>query len=291
MNVIGLGTAGCAVAEALSKYPQYTSYKINTGIEGDFDFLEGYGDSNEVSRVFNIREQDNPEGYEESAPLMKAFFRDVKDEVVFVVSGGAKVSGACLAILEQIKHCKITILYIKPNLDILEDIKIRMHRVCFGVLQEYARSAVFERFIVIDNVVVEGILGDIPIIGYYDKLNEFIVWVFHMLNVLRHSEPVMGKINETKSTSRISTIGVVDFESDEEKLLFPLDAVREKGYYYLLKSEDLTSSGTLLKKISQQVKGLEEEDAKSSYAIYSSDYDQNFVFCMAHTPHVQIEKE
>ena len=95
-----------------------------------------------------------------------------------------------------------------------------MHNVCFGVLQEYARSGVFERLMVVDNNVVEAILGDVPIIGYYDKLNELIVWVFHMLNVLKNSEPVMGKINKTKTTSRITTFGTVDFESGEEKNVF-----------------------------------------------------------------------
>ena len=162
-----------------------------------------------------------------------------------------------------------------------------MHNVCLGVLQEYARSGVFERLILINNDAVEGIIGQVPIIGYYEKLNELIVWVFHMLNVLKNSEPVMGKINKTKETSRITTIGTVDFESGEEKMFFSLDKMREKGYFYLLTKDDLTSDGNLLKKITEQVKNLETEDARSSFAIYSSEYDQNFVFCMTHTPYIQ----
>ena len=70
-------------------------------------------------------------------------------------------------------------------------------------------------------------------------------------------------------------------------MFFPLDNIREMGYFYLLRNEDLTASGKLLKKINQQVKDLEAAGARSSFAIYSSDYDENYVFCMAHTPHIQ----
>ena len=273
MNVIGLGSAGCAIADALGEYPQYEIYKIDNGLKG--------------KRCFDFPLYDHPEEYEASQPDMRGFFEGVQGEVIFVVSGAAKISGASLVILEHIRHCKITVLYLKPRLDTLEDVRVKMHNACFGVLQEYARSAVFERFVAIDNDVVEAALGAVPIIGYYEKLNELIVWVFHMLNVLRNSEPIMGKIGDTKKTCRISTIGTVDFESGEEKVLFSLDKAREKGYFYLLREKDLTASGNLLKKITKQVKDLETEGARSSYAIYSSDYDQNYVFCMIHTPHIQ----
>ena len=286
MNIVGLGSAGCAIADALGEHPQYNIYKIDTVRKGDFDFASAYEDPS-GSTFFGIEEKHHPEEYEKELPSLKAFFKGIEGEVVFILSGAAKIAGASLVILQHLKHCKITVLYIKPNCSTLEDTKVRMDNVCFGVLQEYARSSVFERLIVVDNNMVESILGDIPIIGYYDKLNELIVWVFHMLNVLKNSEPVMGKINETKITSRITTLGTVDFESGEEKMFFSLDKIREKGYFYLLSKKDLTSSGSLLKKITEQVKNLETEDAKSSFAIYSSDYDQNYVFCMTHTPHIQ----
>ena len=273
MDVVGMGKAGCAIAEALSEYPQYKTYKIDTGLEG--------------KRCFNFPTFDHPEDYESSNPKMKTFFRGIKGEVVFIVSGGAKIAGASLAVLEHLKHCDINVLYIQPNCNTLEDIKVKMHNVCLGVFQEYARSGVFERLILVDNEVVENILGEVPIIGYYEKLNELIIWVFHMLNVLKNSEPVMGKINKTKTTSRITTLGTVDFESGEEKMFFSLDKIREKGYFYNIRKEDLASDGTLLKKITEQVKNLEIEDAKSSFAIYSSEYNQNYVFCMTHTPYIQ----
>ena len=277
MNVVGLGKAGCAIASSISEHPQYTAYMIDNGANGD--------------RCFDFPLHDHPEEYEKAAPDMTEFFRDVEGEVVFILSGASRISGACLRILQHLRDCKVTIIYIKPNLDTLEDIKVRMHRVCFGVLQEYVRSAVFERMIIVDNDSVESILGQVPIMGYYDSLNKTITWTFHMLNVLKNSEAVMGKVNDTKETSRISTIGTVDFDSGEEKMFFSLDNIREKCYFYLLKGEDLRTDGNLLKTITEQVKELRSEDSRSSYAIYSSEYEQNYIFSFYHTPYIQVEDQ
>jgi len=45
VNIIGLGQAGCNIADVLSQYPQYNIFKIDAGIEGDFDFIGQYGDA------------------------------------------------------------------------------------------------------------------------------------------------------------------------------------------------------------------------------------------------------
>ncbi len=74
MNVIGLGQAGCNIADALSKYSQYKIYKIDVGIESDFDFAEQYGEAEESKRVYKIKHQKGPEEYEKNVPSMKAFF-------------------------------------------------------------------------------------------------------------------------------------------------------------------------------------------------------------------------
>ncbi len=277
MNVIGLGKAGCAITKSIGEYPQYTTYMIDSGAVGN--------------RCFDFPLYNHPEEYESGTPDMTEFFQDIEGEVVFILCGASKISGACLRVLQHLRDHKVTIIYIKPNLDTLEDVKIKMHRVCFGVLQEYVRSAVFERMIIVENDSVESILGQVPIMGYYDSLNKAITWTFHMLNVLKNSEAVMGKVNETKETSRISTIGTVDIESSEEKMFFSLDNVREKCYFYLLRGEDLRTDGNLLKAITKQVKELKSEDSRSSYAIYSSEYDQNYIFSFYHTPYIQVEEQ
>ncbi len=34
MNIIGLGNAGCAIADKFAQYPQYDIYKIDVGLKG-----------------------------------------------------------------------------------------------------------------------------------------------------------------------------------------------------------------------------------------------------------------
>lgn len=275
MNIVGLGKAGCAVASSFGVYPQYSVYKIDDEVSGD--------------NSFSLGRKAHPEEYEKEAPDLKEFFKDIEGEVTFILCGAGKVAGASLAILQQLKHCKITVLYIKPNLDSLEDMQLKMHRVCFGVLQEYARSALLERIYLVDNAVIENILDNLPIIGYFEKVNEPIVWIMHMINVLKNTEPVMGKLAKSKETHRISTFGTVDFLGDKPQNLFLLDSVREASYLFLVKEEDLKSNNGLLKKITDQVNSLRFEECRSSYAIYPSQYEENYVFCLLHTPYIQKE--
>jgi hypothetical protein len=277
MNVIGLGKPGCAIAKKLSVYPQYTVYYIDSGCEEE--------------NGFNFPHFEHPEEYEANVPDLKDFFSEIEGDVTLILSGASNIAGASLRILHQLEGCKITILYIRPNMTQIEDVKLKMHRACFGVMQEYARSAIFERIILLDNEMIEDILGDIPIIGYFDKINDFIVWNYHMINVLQKSDPVMGKIGKPKETCRITTLGTVDFETVEEKSFFNLDTMREKNYFYLLRESDLLSSGKLLKTINGQVSSLEMENCKSSYAIYSSSYEDNYVLTLFHTPNIQKEEK
>ena len=61
--VVGLGKAGCAVADTFSQYPQYEVYKIDSGIE-------------ESSKSFNLQEQPSSEEYERNCPDMASFFAE-----------------------------------------------------------------------------------------------------------------------------------------------------------------------------------------------------------------------
>ena len=40
MNIIGLGRAGCAIADCFSKFPQYEVYKFDVDIEGENCFQD-----------------------------------------------------------------------------------------------------------------------------------------------------------------------------------------------------------------------------------------------------------
>ena len=238
MNIIGLGESGCNVANLFKQYPQYNIYKIDTAISGD--------------NCFSVPEQISFEKYEELTPAdeIGEFLKEVNEHVLLITSCG-NISGASLRILEQLrnKDCTISVLYIKPDRTLLNEQKLLQENLMFGVLQEYARSALFERVYVVDNVKLAEIIGDIPIKDYFRHLNELIVSTFHMINVFNHSKSIMNTFANYIETARVSTLGLIDIESGEEKLFFDFTMPREKRHYYAIPEHFLESDGTLMKKI------------------------------------------
>lgn len=274
MNVIGLGTAGCKVADCFGEYPQYNIYKIDVGMRGE--------------QCYSLPRCETAEEYEVvKLPKIKTFFKEVRGETLVIVVGSGKVSCAALRILENIKNLPISILYIKPDMSLLGGAPLLRECVVFGVLQEYARSGVFEKMYLVSNEKLDDIIDGAPIIGYHDKLNQVLVPAFHMINVFNNIEPVIGKIEKPKITYRIVTIGLYDIDKNQEKKFFSLDNVREKCYIYGINEEKLMSDEKLFKKIVNQVKSKSEENVKVSYAVYSTDYDYDIAYVIERTPHVQ----
>ena len=64
MNIIGLGKAGCAIADKFAQYPQYDIYKIDVG-------LKGY----KKNGIYDMPAQKSPEQYEAKCPSMRTFFK------------------------------------------------------------------------------------------------------------------------------------------------------------------------------------------------------------------------
>jgi hypothetical protein len=77
-TVIGLGKAGCAIADRFTEFSQYDTYKL------DIDIPEG-------PRSFVLKQHEKIEDYEEKCPDLATFFADLEGEVLFVVGGGGKV--------------------------------------------------------------------------------------------------------------------------------------------------------------------------------------------------------
>ena len=272
-TIIGLGKAGCAIADRFAHYPQYEVYKMDVGLK-------------RTPRTYGLKSATSPEEQEEHLGSLKRFFKGIEGDVLFVVGGCGTASGASLRILEQIKNCSLHILYIYSDSELLGETARLQQRVTFNVFQEYARSGIFERAILVDNSKLEDILGDVPIIGFYDKLNELIVPTIHMVNVLLHSDSVMDNISPPHQISRIVTYGLVDFETGEEKMFFDLANVREKVYYYAINEEKLREQGGLHKRVIVQVKE-NSKNTKTTYGIYPTQYEQDYVYCVAYSSIVQ----
>jgi hypothetical protein len=289
VNIVGLGQAGCNIAEILSQYPQYNIFKIDADIEGDFDFINQHEESEKSIKTYNVERQSGPEEYEQNAPSMKAFFGDIEGETLFIIGGSGYISAMCLRIMQQIKDkCEISVLYVRPDTSLLSRNKALHEKSTFKVLQEFARSGLLKMIYLVSNINLENILGEVPIIGYNNKINELLVATIHMINVFKNSDPVMGKIEDPAEASRIATFGISDIEGNEEKSFFSLDRTKEKCYIYSINEERLKTEGGLRKKIVSTVKAqAETEDLKVSFGVFPTNYEQDYCYILNYTSIIQ----
>jgi len=271
-TVIGLGKAGCAIADKFAQYPQYKTFKIDS---------EGLDPKSKNCHL--LKKQDSPEKYEKTVRSMKTFFAKTTDNILFVLSGSGMISGASLQILKNLRGKKVNILYIKPDMEFLGHMNILQERVVRNVLQEYTRSGVFNRIFLVDNKKVEEVLGDVPIIGYYDRLNELIVSTIHMVNIYDHQKAIHATPFDKADTTRITTFGIVNVDEGKEKLFFSLDNIREKCYYYAINSKALETDGKLLRTLTDNINKNIGKDVRAGFQVYSTSYEQNYGYLVANT--------
>jgi hypothetical protein len=280
MNIISLGITAAQIADKFSVYPQYKIYKIMASEEKAAD-----------RKTYHMKPQTSPEEYEKACPSLKTFFRSVKGEVMFIVNGAEIISAASLSILSQLKEkAKFKVLYIQPDTVILDDSSRMMERAAYNIFQEYARSGLFERIYLVSLPEVESIMGDTPITQHRERLHDTISSTVHMINVLQRTQPVHSSDLQPSPLARISTIGFGQVEPDsaEGRLFFPLKYVKEKKYLYMIEQERLNNDGTLLRTISEKSrKNIIEENIKTGFDIYSTDYDQSYVYVIANSSVVQ----
>ena len=271
-KILGLGTAGCNIASAFERYPQYEVYKVDSANESAQNF-------------FHLEEQPSPELYEKNFPDMSGFLQNIHGDLLFIVCGASKISVASLRILEQLKdRCKINVLFIQPNIMALPESRRLIARMTFNVFQQYARSGVLNQMYVVSNEAIEGIVGGIPVMQYYNKINEIIVSAIHMINIFNHTNSITDTFSEPHETARISTFGLIDVKKNEEKAFFLLDNVREKQYYYAIETGRLNTDEKLHKKITDH---MASQEAKSSYGIFSTDYENDYGYFIARTSTTQ----
>ncbi len=275
MKIVGLGSAGCNIAKAFSKFPQYETFGIDTSKEADI----------------TIKKRNSHEEYDKNFPSLKKKLKFTDSEVYVVVAGAGAISGGALRLLEQIKNNSITVLYIQSDLSLLSETQKMQEKIVVNILQEFARSGMLEGIWLIDNQRVERGIGDVPIMGYYDVLNQAVVNMIHMINVFKNSEPVIGNFIKPSELSRIATIGVLDIEESTERWFFDLTNPRDVVYYYGINEEELKEDGTLFKKITNYVKSKLDDKMNVSYGVYKTTYDQKYCYCVKYSSMVQSYKD
>ena len=163
----------------------------------------------------------------------------------------------------------------------------QFHNITFGVLQQYVRSGALKDMWIVSSTEVEKILGDIPVIGYHKKIDDYIVSTMHMLNVLRHNNSEFDTFREPDPAARICTLGVVDVEKFEEKLFFPLTMPREVRYYYAVNRGRLETDGAFLKDLKKSMSEKLDGKTRISYGIYSTDYQDSYGYVVQRSSLIQ----
>ena len=258
MNIIGIGTPGVKIADQFSLHPQYRIYKIDSA-------------PGSAKNYHKIPKLTKPEDYETQDIKDLSFLSKLSGNTIVVLSGSSYESSISLRIMEKIhKKCNITVLYIQPDPTACSPVKLVHEKVIRNVLQQYARSGVFDRMIMVSNRDLEAATGPPTIKKYFNSLHERLVSGLHSINVLENTASIYSTFNPVGNTSRIITIGVFDVETGEEKSFFPLDLLSEKRYYYLINKKIIDTDVDILTKIRKDMESL---GPLSSYAVYEYDYD------------------
>lgn len=278
ISIVGIGTGASAVARKFGDITQYDVYELNNEIERN------------SKRKRKLKKFDSPEEYEKSVPDLKTFFKDLKDTVQVFIIGTTYSSNYSLGILEQMSHKKLEVFYVKPDTELVNGERRLIENTTFGVLQEYARSGLFDSFTVFSNLEIERTLGDVPIKLYYDTINTAIFSAVHYLNYFTHSEPEIGQVAKPSEINRIRSMAVLNPKNLQENWLFQLDTERELCYYICVNEERLATEGSLHRKL---VSILKEKPTnafrKISYAIYETPH-KDFGYVVAHTNTIQQQK-
>jgi hypothetical protein len=275
MKIVGLGAAGCHLAKAFSKFPQYQTWGVDVHRDADI----------------TIKKRASHEEYDQHFPNLNKKLKLKNEDVWVICCGLGDISGGILRLLSQLRENTLRVVYIQPDLQLASEVQKMQERVVRNVLQEYARSGALDSIWLIDNQMVESGVGEIPILGYHEILNQAIVNTLHMINVFSNSEPVLGNFVQPSLISRIATVGIVDIEKEEEKWFYDLTGARDVVYYYGINEEQLKEDGTLYKTITNYVKAQGRPGVDVSYGVFTTTYEQKYCYCIKYSSMVQSYKE
>ena len=274
-TIIGLGKAGCNIAKELSLYPQYNVFCIDAD---EYDF----------NKFKLIKKQKSFEDYEKNFPSIEEFLEKSIAPYTVIVGGSGTISGAILRLMSQIKTKDVSVLYITPEIDILSDMASKQERLAFHVLQQYARSNLFNKMFIISNSECENILGDLSIKNYFMQINKLIATTYQLYNVFQNIEPLIQTHTNPLEPCKISTFGIID-EKGNEKMLYDLKFPREKHLYYSVTNDSLENDVSLMKNIKKQVRDKMTDKLKVSYAVYENNYEQNYIYSCTFASMIQEE--
>jgi hypothetical protein len=277
ISLIGIGEAGCNVVSLFENHKEYNCFLFSPDQEN----------TKYTRKLPKVAKEEDCEG---EAPKLSSYKTKeaIQDRVQVFLCGSSFSANYTSAILEQIKERKIDIFYIKPDVDLLiGDVRLQ-ERAIFGILQEYARSGLFNSFTIFSNPAIEKTIGEIPIKKYFEMINKNIYYAVHYLNVFDHTTPLVGNLSKPTEVQKIRTIGIISVDKLSEQWYYKMQEDRDVAYYLCIATERLENDGKLHSKVVQSLKSKPRNAFKNvTYAIYESPYETDFGFCVAHTNFIQ----
>ena len=274
-TVIGLGGVGCKVAKCFSNYPQYNIVCIDN-------------ESSDWSDQMVVKKQPKLEMYEENFKTLTKKVKDkIKDDIIFVLSGSSDVSSIALRVLQQLKSKNITILYVRPELDLLDERSALQERVIYSVLQEYTRSGLFKKIYLTSNSKIDTMILDASIKEYYPAINNLIVSCLHMMNVFDNGKSIINNFSEVNEARRICTLGILNMEDKQEVLFSDFEDAMEKRLYYGISENTLNNDKNLQRNIIKLIKEKNSELCKYSYSVHETQYEHDFCYVKTFSSKVQ----
>lgn len=242
------------------------------------------------ARVFCLTKDDYPtlKTVEEAEDKTPNFSLDntPEDVVYFICSGEEKIAGGILRVLEKVKDSKIKVLYILRDEDLLAE-PVKKQQLAIGrILQNYARSGLFQDISLVEEKTFKKLfMPQVSLLEYEKVLSETLAKMISMINWLVAADSIQSDLEPPNDACRMNTIGV--FADTEERLVFPLDNVRQKDVYFACSKTSLETDTELMEKIKETLNSLKNSDIKLQYKIITTDYEQDFVYLLYHTNFIQ----
>ena len=275
ISVIGIGNAASSIVENFKT--QKNNYKV---------YQLGSNQKN-TKYTKKLKHFENPEDYEKNIPDLSKFFGDISENIQVFVVGSSYSSNYTLGILQQLQGNKLEVFYVRPDIELLTGVPKLLENLMFGVLQQYARSGLFDSLTILSNLEIENSIPGLSIKNYYEKLNHTIFSCVHYLNFFNHTEPEIGQMARPSDINRIRSMGILDVKTLSEKWLFELDMPRETCYYICINQDRLEKESGLHKQIVDLLKEKPRNAfRKVSYGIWET-HLHDFGFCVTHTNAIQ----
>ena len=276
-NILGIGTAGSNIVQQLSEYPVYKGYCI----------------SNEYSKTskykFALKTLSDPEQYEAmDFSKLHTWLEKIEGVCTVFLCGASDSSAITLRALEvmHLKGIKMDIVYFVPEVEVLSETKILHERSVRGILQNFARSGLFEKICLVSNVSLEQVAGSTNVYEYYKQINHVFTSTYYMLDVFKNTKAITSTFKRPKESCRITTLGLSSV-SGEDRLFFPFKQEVDVIYYYGINEEKLKTEENLFRTITNKVKSKITEERKVSFGIYPTQYENDYIYTEYFSPKIQ----